>query len=114
MTADQAAALAATLDRMRTALLAGDLASLPELAEALERLVPAAAGDGAVPRAALESLRARAQAAAAMLEATARGLRAARRRIEEVARAGQGLATYDRSGQRSRIGAAPADLARRL
>lgn len=114
MTSDHAADLAATLDRMRAALIAGDLAALPALADALERLAPANAAPGAVPLATLQALRARAAAAAAMLEATARGLRAARRRIDEVAQAGRGLATYDRSGQRSRIGAAPAVPPRRL
>ena len=114
MTPDRAAALADLLERLRAALVAGDLAALPALAEGLERLVPDPVSPPRLPLPVLEALRARARAGAVMLEATARGLRAARRRIDEVAAAGQGLATYDRGGQRSRIGAAPAAPARRL
>ncbi|HMO72939.1 MAG TPA: hypothetical protein PKC84_15095 [Paracoccaceae bacterium] len=104
--------MSAALDSLRTALIAGDLAALPGLAETLERLCPDAASGLALAE--LEALRARARTAGVMLEATARGLRAARRRVDEVAQAGRGLATYDRSGQRRQIGAAMASLPRRI
>lgn len=102
--------LAETLEAIRTALRRGDYAALGDLAVDLD----AAVGDaGGLVAADLHDLRHSAAQTAACLSAARNGLRAARRRVNEVANGPDGLSTYDRNGHRSapaRGGAAPKRL----
>lgn len=78
---------------LRAALISGDLPALTALGAALETAVPMLADEGALRR-----LRQQAEGNAALLRATLQGVRAARRRLEEVTgRAGQSV--YDASGR---------------
>ena len=75
---------------------------------ALARLTPqletALAGlGGTVDAAVMVRLRRKAEENAQLLDAARRGLRAARRRLEETRRVGAGLQTYDGKGRRSEI-----------
>lgn len=110
--ADAEASLAGLLDAMHAALRRGDLAALAALTPALETRL---AADG-VPRDAvlLSALRRKLERNRACLEAAGRGLRAARRRLAEIAGAAGGLLTYGAQGQITRIAAADSRLARRL
>jgi hypothetical protein len=103
--------LAALLDAVHAALRAGDFAALP----ALTTRVAAIDAQG-LPQAP-DALRALARALRrndACLQASARGLRAARRRLGEIAAARQGLQTYSRDGQRQQVGGGPGALAQRF
>ncbi|MFA5539649.1 MAG: hypothetical protein WDA23_10640 [Gemmobacter sp.] len=88
----------AILDAMHRAVRAGDLAALAPLCDALETALDESPG-----RAMPDGLRARAERNLACLDAAARGLRAARRRVEEVTAAARGLDTYDAGGRRRPI-----------
>ena len=99
----------AVLDAMHGAVRAGDLAALAPLGDELEAALDGFPADPA----ALEGLRARAERNLACLEAAARGLRAARRRVEEVTAAARGLDTYDAGGRRQPIRAEGTALHRR-
>ncbi|MFQ6773941.1 hypothetical protein V6Z69_01910 [Cereibacter sphaeroides] len=95
MVSDQ---LVSLLDEIRQTVTAGDLAALPgletRLAEALERL----------PRdpARLIALRRRAEGNLACLAAAARGVRAARRRLDEIRQTASGtVVVYDGRGRRA-------------
>lgn len=93
--------LDALLDDLRLQVRAADFDALADLAPRLEA---ALAGMGQVGDAnALQRLRAKAELTADLLEAARRGLRAARRRIEETRRAAQGLHIYDGTGRCSDI-----------
>ncbi|AZB53848.1 hypothetical protein EBL89_00390 [Cereibacter sphaeroides] len=86
------------LDEIRRTVSAGDLAALPgletRLAEALERLPPEPAR--------LAALRRKAEGNLACLAAAARGVRAARRRLEEIRQAASGtVVVYDGHGRRA-------------
>ncbi len=88
------------LDAVHRALLAGDLAALPPLAERIETaMVALPAGADA------HGLQTRARRNALLLEAAGRGLRAARRRLEELRGAAR-LSTYDHAGRRLTLGGA--------
>lgn len=89
------------LARMRAALQRADFAALPGLAAGME----AALGGLRPPldAAMLARLRKQSQENATLLDASRRGLRAARRRLEEVRRAASGLHTYDGKGQMADI-----------
>lgn len=97
------------LDRTRLALLAGDLAALPDLAARTE----AALQDlhltdaGSVARIAQAAER-----NAACLNAAGAGLRAARQKLAEIGHLTRSVG-YDGAGRRVGIGG-PAELARRL
>ncbi len=109
--AHDANALETLLDAVHAALRAGDFAGLPALTAALVALA-----DTALPRdaAAMQGLRHRLQRNDACLEASARGLRAARRRMAEIAAARAGLQTYTQGGQRRQIGAPQGTLTARI
>jgi hypothetical protein len=112
MTHDPVAEAERLLDRVFAALMAGDLASLPEHVAALEAWSPdglAGLGVGHLGR-----LRAKAERNASCLEAAGRGLRAAQRRLAEIRTAGQGLQTYDGQGQRRTLAGAGQQIARRF
>lgn len=99
MPADQT--VAQLVDAVHAALRCGDFGALPGLTVAVEAAVHA----GALPRdtAGMQALRRKLERNDACLMASARGLRAARRRIAEIASAKSGLQTYDMRGQRQRI-----------
>ncbi|MBN8632998.1 MAG: hypothetical protein J0L76_19360 [Rhodobacterales bacterium] len=97
--------LEALLDKAAEALLAGDLAALARLAPGIEaaRIAP-------TDRESAERLQRKAQRNARLLDAAARGVKAARLRMTEISR-GPMLTTYDARGQRAEIappGGAPA------
>jgi hypothetical protein len=95
------------LDQTAEALLAGDLATLAELALRIER--------AAVPqdRATAERLQVKAQRNARLLDAATRGVKAARLRIVEITR-GPMLTTYDARGQKAEIAPQGLGPARRV
>jgi hypothetical protein len=99
------------LDAAYAALLRADFVALPDLTARLERELaqpPVRFGaDG------LRQIRQRADRNAVVLLAAQRGIRAARRRVEEVRSASSGLVTYDRSGKRAEVSEARS-LAQRL
>ena len=99
------------LDAVHAALRAGDFAGLPALTVAVEALET-----GVLPRdpAILRALQRKLQRNEACLQASARGLRAARRRMTEIAAARAGLQTYGMGGQRQQIGPPPGTLAHRV
>lgn len=103
------------LDRMLGCILGSDITGLAPLtakAEALlARMAPAADAASA------QRLRAKAERNALCLAATARGLRAAQRRIAEIRALREGgarLVTYDGQGRRAETPLAPANLTRRI
>lgn len=103
--------LEALLDSVHAALQAGDFAALPALTAAVGALE-----DAALPRdpPALRALQRRLQRNDACLQASARGLRAARRRMTEIAAARAGLQTYTQTGSRQQIGPSQGRLAQRF
>ena len=105
------AALETLLDAVHAALRAGDFAGLPALTTAVEALAT-----DALPRdaAALRTLQRKLQRNEACLQASARGLRAARRRMTEIAAARAGLQTYTMGGLRQQIGPSHGTLAQRV
>ncbi len=86
------------LDQAAEALLRGDLAALPALTEAIVSETGTAAED--VPGA--ERLREKADRNARLAQAAARGVRAARGRLSEIA-SGPVLTTYDALGRRASV-----------
>lgn len=89
--------LEAVLQDVYLALRAGDLARLEELCTRTE--VALARISGAPDARMAERLRHLAQRNAACLDAAARGIRAARRRVVEIRDAQTGTRTYDGNGQ---------------
>jgi hypothetical protein len=102
--------LDAALDGTYAALLAGDLAALGGLSLTLENLADALPG---LDRAAADRLRAKADRNGRMLQAAARGVRAARGRLAEIS-AAPTLTTYDARGRRESVGQVSAAPPRRL
>lgn len=98
------------LDRTHAALIAGDLAALAPLAVAVEDL---AGTIGRVDSATARRLHAKADRNGRMLQAAARGVRAARSRIAEIS-AEPGLTTYDARGRRDCVGRVSAELPKRF
>jgi hypothetical protein len=103
------AALETLLDAVHGALRAGDLAALAPLTAAMAALTPAA-----LPKDALQRLQRKLRRNEACLQASARGLRAARRRMAEIAAARAGLQTYTPAGTRLLVGPPGGSLAQRL
>lgn len=87
------------LDEVRSAVRIADFAQLAELAPQLETALANLAATA--PRQMLERLKMKAESNATLLDAALRGTRAARRRVDEVRRAAQGLQTYDNRGKRA-------------
>ncbi len=89
------------LDAVRASTRSADFAALAELAPRLE----AALADKSQFQqpGLLLRLKAKADENAAHLDAARRGLRSARRRLDEVQRAAKGLQTYDGKGRRADI-----------
>jgi hypothetical protein len=89
------------LEDMAERVRRADFSTLALLAPQLETALTGLGG--AVDPAAMGRLRRKAEENAQLLEAARRGLRAARRRIEETRRAGAALQTYDGKGRRAEI-----------
>lgn len=102
--------LDAVLDRTYDALLAGDLLALGALSEMLDSLTSALPG---LERATADRLRLKADRNGRMLQAAARGVRAARGRLAEIS-AVPALTTYDARGRRESVGLVSAATPKRL
>ena len=96
--ADPCAELEALLDREEDALRRAAFDELADLAARKETLMSAL---DTIGEARLNSLRDKAARNAGSLGAVLAGLRAARQRIFELARASEGLSTYDRGGRKA-------------
>lgn len=91
--------MAVLLDRVHAALSQADYGQLAPLTAEIEaELTRLETGRDS---AALLRVQARAQRNATCLQATQRGFRAARRRVEEIRAARSGLVTYDTKGRRA-------------
>ena len=103
--------LSAELDRLYQTLRSGKLEGLAAATQALEaelaRLEP-------MDAAGLDLLRQKAQRNAACLDAAARGVRAARRRLAEIRTIESGLGTYDDKGRRDELPGLSIRLTQRL
>jgi hypothetical protein len=97
------------LDHAHDALIAGDLAALGPLAEAMEKVQ----GWSDLDRPTAERLRRKADRNGQMLQAAARGVRAAQRRLAEIS-AEPGLTTYDARGRREQVGQVSGAAPRRI
>lgn len=106
------AMLEQVLDRMHRAVLAGDLAALVGMGDAIESLLGQVSHIDDL-RFARRMLR-KATRNSLCLHAAARGVRAARRRFAEIQAAHSGLVTYDEKGQRAQTLQTAGQLARRL
>ena len=89
------------LEDMARQVRRADFAALALLTPQLEAAL--AGFGGAIDPATMGRLRRKAEENAQLLDASRRGLRAARRRLEETRRASAGLQTYDGKGRRSEI-----------
>ncbi|EEW26600.1 hypothetical protein [Rhodobacter ferrooxidans] len=105
-------ALEGVLDRMHRQILAGALDDLSGLTGEIEE--HHARLTGLTDSAALERLRAKAARNATCLQAAARGLRAARRRISDIHAARAGLVTYDGRGKRNDVNLGDGSLTQRF
>ncbi|NUB44913.1 hypothetical protein GEU84_010995 [Fertoebacter nigrum] len=103
------------LDRMLGCILLSDLAALSPLAAEAETLLARVTTPADIV--AVHRLRAKAEHNARCLAATARGLRAAQRRLAEIRALREGrtrLVTYDGQGRRAETALSPASLTRRI
>jgi hypothetical protein len=98
----QMEALEQALDQTYASLRSGDFSKLPGLIEATETGLASVAGLADV--AMIKRLQRLADRNARCLQAAAKGMRAARRRVTEVMAARAGLKTYNGQGQTHRIG----------
>jgi flagellar biosynthesis/type III secretory pathway chaperone len=110
---DPATALAQLLAEERACLLSGDLAALPRLILAKERLLELVQGASAPPAEVLDRLKAAAERNQALLDAALRGVQAARARLETVRNGGPALNTYDAAGRSSTVGGRGPSVERR-
>lgn len=102
----------ALLDREHAALLAGDYASLQDIAPQKERLLTsegnlAALGD---PRDVMRKL----DRNQTLLAMSISGIRSARGQVAAIGRQIAGFETYDRSGGKNMVGRAPSAVERKL
>lgn len=104
--------LEAALDRLHRCILIADFTELPKIVMETERLT--AQLGVAVDKRMADRLRYKANRNALCLQAAARGLRAAQRRLAEVICANSQLSTYTNQGQRSEVGTGPGVMAKRL
>ncbi len=100
------------LDDVQRAVMAGKLGDLAEMTTKIESLLPRLSGlvDPAVGR----MIKAKAERNAACILASARGVRAARRRLTEVMAAKAGFSTYNNKGHRAAAPDQPRQLTRRV
>jgi len=109
---DNAALLDQLLGRERQILLDGDIAALQGIVTEKERLIVALGASEQNPES-LAVLRAKSSDNSRLLLSAARGIAAARKRLDERQKASENLATYDRSGQRTRHNQKSRSLERR-
>lgn len=106
MKTDSIDTLRRLIDEERTALRAGKLANVAELAEKKQQIADQLAGSDGLDADSLRLLREAAERNRALLEAWTKGLMAARTRLGEVRRAVRHLDTYTSDGgRRDLIGA---------
>jgi YD repeat-containing protein len=98
------------LIRLRAALCTGELAAVAALLPELERAASALPADAA----ALAAIGREARRNVPLFAAAARGLRAARARLAEIAAARGTMQTYDGQGRRQTVTLPACGLARRL
>ncbi len=101
-----------TLLRVNRAVTTGDLSALASLAVDIEDDLAAFAGSA--DAASAQRVRQLATRNAACLDAALRGLRAARRRMADIAAAQAGVQTYDVRGATRRLGGTGTTLTQRL
>jgi hypothetical protein len=106
--------LAAELDRLFDVLRNGKLDRLEGLVEATQALEAELALMGSADAEDLALLRRKALRNAACLDATARGIRAARRKLAEIRAINSGLVTYDEKGRRDGVPTLSVRLTQRL
>lgn len=104
--------LESALDRVHDALLTADFNELPKIVAETERLLAGLhhVADPAVAR----RLRDKASRNSQCLQAAARGLRSAQRRMVEMAGTTSTLSTYTNRGQRAELEPGPHALTQRL
>lgn len=107
-----ASQLEMALDAVHAALLAGNFDKLPKIVLETEGLLMRF--QGLPDKTTAERLRLKANRNSQCLQAAARGLRAAKRRLAETAETARSLSTYTSLGQRSDLGFGPATLIQRL
>lgn len=100
------------LDQIYRVALAGQIENLAALVPRMEALLADFAGPVDQPLS--DRLHQKAARNAICLQAAARGLRAARRRIAEIGAARDGLQTYDDRGRRAEVSHATGRLAQRI
>lgn len=104
--------LEAALDQLHSCILAADFELLPKILAETERQL---AKLHPVPdRTVIERLKYKADRNSRCLQAAARGLRAAQRRLGEVSATDAQLSTYTKSGKRSEVAMLPGAMAKRL
>ncbi|MDP4032547.1 MAG: hypothetical protein Q8P60_06835 [Pseudorhodobacter sp.] len=105
-------ALEAALDRMHQAVLAGEFENVAALEPKIEALISGLTE--LTDRSLSQRLASKAARNATCLQAAARGLRAALRRLAEIRSACDGLQTYDGLGKRAEVRHSVGRLAQRL
>ena len=104
--------LEAALDHLYHCILAADFRNLPKILGETERLTARLAP--LADKSIAIRLRHKATRNGLCLQAAARGLRAAQRRLVEMSSAGTQLSTYTSRGQRAEVGIGPGTMAKRL
>ena len=100
------------LDDERAALVSGNLPAIEEIAARKAALADRLAG-ARVASETLAALKRRAEENAALLDAAARGLRTATRRLSEIRSANGPLRTYGQDGAERRLGLAKGSFEKR-
>ena len=104
--------LEVVLDQLHQCILVADFDELPKILAETERLSAALV---TLPnRSFAERIRYKASRNGQCLQASARGLRAAQRRLDEVNTATTRLSTYTSRGLRAEVGTCPGTLAQRI
>ena len=108
--------LEAALDRVHAALLAANFNELPKIVTETEGLLEGLRGlpSHLADTTTATRLRDKANRNSQCLQAAARGLRSAQRRIAEMAGSATALSTYTNRGQRAELGIGPTSLTQRL
>lgn len=102
----------AALDQMYQCVLAANFDNLPKIVMETEQLVGRL--DSLTDEAAAVRLRHKAHRNGLCLQAAARGLRAAQRRLGEMSNTNDRFSTYTSGGQRAEVATGPGSLAQRL
>ena len=104
--------LEAALDHLYRSILIADFGELPKILAKTEHLTARLAP--ITDKALMQRLRAKAIRNGLCLQASARGIRAAQRRLGDVTNANTQLSTYTSRGRRSEIPTTPGMIAKRL